>query len=232
MISLTPKNLSTSVIFSLSPPIFDWNNTQLIFNQLVYNALSTSDYKVNINDFSAKITSALSENSASYKIFGSKSTVKLSANQLLIDFDSHILADYPLMENIVRNLEREFGNAFSQKKIRLSELTIVGHFEVKDGSSVSEYLAEYQVPAISESFRDKEVSYIPSIRFINKAKDASWVLICTIEESTLYSQTSCLFMNFNLSFLNDQSVQSKVDKSNKLIQTCMTTLGLELSDAN
>ena len=229
MISLNPNTLSASVIFSLSPPIFDWSNAHSLFFELVHDAL-TPDYYVDVNDFSVKNGVSLAEVTARYNIIGTRNSVELSADKFSINFSSCSLSDYETIKDIVQKLDQEFEQVFTQHQYQSLELTIQGHFKIKSDLSATEYLESHEVPSISRSFRNSNIIHVPGIRFTNKANDGNWILSCTIELSVFLDNG--LFMSFDMLFLKEGTTVSKIEMFKKVIESSMSTLGLEVDGAN
>ncbi len=228
MISLIPRTLSTSVVFNLSPPIFDWNNTHSRFCEFVYTALMP-EHHVSVDDFSTNNSLSLGENTARYNFPGTQSFISLSANKFWFDFAFHTLDDRQFIEQIIQELDYGFNSTFPKHSYESSEFITHGQYEISENSlSAIDYFENHKVPAFSKSFQEMNVTYVPGIRFTNKAKDESWSLNCTVETSALLNNG--LFINFHVLFSKDSTFQWKVEKSKEVIDASLTTLGMEVSD--
>ena len=227
LISLHPHLSSTTVNFSLSPPIFNWNGVAPRFFEMIYDALSP-DFTVNVGDFSTVVGASLGELVAKYNISGSKSCVTLTAEKLSFEFPFRSPNDYSTIVRIVEILDSSFKEKFSQHKYRSLQIITAEHAQIIDGPSVSDYLERYKNPTMEVIFRDNNILHTPSVRFSNTDENGSWHLICTAEASVLVDG---LFLLLELTYLDESLANdeflNKLVRYQQITQACLLALGLE-----
>ena len=227
LISLNPYLRSTTVNFSLSPPIFNWNGVAPRFFEMIYDALNP-DITVNVGDLSTVVGASLGELVAKYNISGSESCVALTAEKLSFEFPFRSRNDYSTIVRIVEKLDSSFKEKFSQHKYRSLQINIAEHAQIIDGPAVSDYLERYKNPTMEEIFRASNILHTPGVRFSNTDENGSWHLNCTVEASVFVNG---LFLFFELTFLDESlandEFHNKLVRYQQITEACLLALGLE-----
>ena len=229
MVTLRSNSRTVAVNFILSPPLFEWHGTAPKFFELVHDAL-TSEFAINLNDFSVIGGSSLGEIAAKYNILGSKSSITLSAEKLAIEFPFYTSQDISFIHRIVEKFDSYFKTKFTNHRYKSIQVITSGHFEIVDNLTATTYLERYQNGRIGGLFVNSEVIHLPGISFTNRDINNIWSLRCTVDSSDFLENG--LFLHLDLAFLDgnlaNDEFRQKLSRFEQIVDNCLSVLELEI----
>ena len=207
-----------------APPLFRRSEIPERFFEMVHSSLSPQ-FAVDLDHLQISSGDSMGDAVATCRIFGGSSTVSISADTLSAQFPMALPGDRHVIKQILFAIGSGFAEKFPESRFARVQLIVHEHADTVSGSTASEYLAQFEMPAISSKFRELNASYTPGACFMVTGHESAWQARCTLEKS-LYLADG-IFLNYDVT-LNQVSDSGPLDvqlrQIDAIVEKCASVL--------
>jgi hypothetical protein len=138
-----------------------------------------------VGQFSASVPGKIGDIYARYNIYGGLSSITLFPDKLVFDFPQLLPPDIPLVRDLLRIVHDAFAADFLQATYGRIDIQTSEHIELLSPSTVTGFLAPYQIKNVVEAFVEVEAVVEPAIRFAAKSSKPPWTCAMMAEQSLM-----------------------------------------------
>jgi hypothetical protein len=197
LVKLQPLRFTLNIQIVFDRPIFDWTGVMQKFFDMIFRSVGAR-IPVVMNEFSAYAPGRVSEMYARYNVYGGPSSVSLFADKLIIDFPNLLPGDISLVRELLKIVHDGFAAEFTQASYSRVDVQSGSHLEVLAPDTVKQFLSQYRIESVENTFGAAGAVTEPAIRFAAKSSKPQWTYALMIEQSLMHAAALFLYTNLSL----------------------------------